>query len=94
MADNNNASHVGGYLAAFTLGAAIGAGIALLYAPRSGKETREVIAKTAREVKDKAEEALDEAKVFIREKKAEFAAAIEAGKEAVREERPKHAKNA
>jgi gas vesicle protein len=78
-----------GYLTAFAIGALVGAGIALLYAPRSGKETREVLARGARKLKDKAGDALDEAKEMIREKKTEIAAAVEAGKEAMREQRAK-----
>jgi gas vesicle protein len=78
-----------GYLTAFAIGALVGAGIALLYAPRSGKETREVLARRARELKDKAGDALDKAKETIREKKTEIAAAVEAGKEAMREQRAK-----
>ena len=90
MSVNNESSHVGGYLAAFAIGALIGTGVALLYAPRSGKETRELLAKKGRELKGKATDALDDAKDFIEGKKAELAAAIEAGKDAMREERAKH----
>jgi len=93
MADDNT-SHIGGYLAAFALGAAIGAGIALLYAPQSGKETRDMLAQKARELKDKADSTLEDAKGYIREKKAEIEAAVEAGKTAMREERSKHQKAA
>lgn len=88
----NNSNHVGGYLAAFTLGAAIGAGIALLYAPRSGEQTRKLLVKKGEELCDKAEETLEDAKEFIRGKKEEITAAIEAGKEALREEQQKHKK--
>jgi gas vesicle protein len=38
----------GGYLVWFTAGAAIGATIALLYAPQTGKETRRLINKKTR----------------------------------------------
>ena len=43
-----------GSAGAFLLGAAIGAGIALLFAPRSGIETREEIRRSARRVRDRA----------------------------------------
>jgi gas vesicle protein len=36
----------------FVAGASIGAGVALLYAPQSGKDTRKLICKTANETKD------------------------------------------
>jgi len=92
MSDNNESSHVGGYLAAFAIGALVGTAAALLYAPRSGKETRELLAKKGRDLKDQASDVLDDAKDFVQGKKAELAAAVEAGKEAMREERAKHQK--
>jgi gas vesicle protein len=94
MSDNSESSRVGGYLAAFAIGALIGTGAALLYAPRSGKETRELIAKKGRALKGQAADAIEDAKDFIDGKKAELAAAIEAGKDAMREERAKHQKAA
>ena len=90
----NNSTPVGGFLAAFAIGALAGAGIALLYAPRSGKETRKLIAAKGRDLKDKATDALGDAKDFIDDKKARIAAAIEAGKDAMHDEQPKHHKRA
>ena len=89
MSDNNDSHRLGGYVTAFAVGAVLGAGLALLYAPRSGKETRELIAQKGKDLKDKADEVLEEAKDFVRSKKAEINAAVEAGKEAMREERTK-----
>ena len=94
MSDNNESTRVGGYLAAFAIGALVGTGVALLYAPRSGKETRELIAKKGRELKGKATDALDDAKDFVEGKKSELVAAVETGKDAMREERAKHQKPA
>lgn len=94
MSDNNESSRVGGYLAAFAIGALIGTGIALLCAPRSGKETRELLAKKGRELKDQATDTLADAKAYVQGKKAEIAAAFEAGQDAMREERAKHQKDA
>jgi gas vesicle protein len=94
MSDNTESSRVVGYLAAFAIGALVGTGAALLYAPRSGKETRELLAKKGQALKGQAAEALDSAKDFVQGKKAELAAAVEAGKEAMREERAKHLKTA
>jgi gas vesicle protein len=94
MSDNNESSRLGGYLAAFAIGALVGTGVALLYAPRSGKETRDLLAKKGRDLKDKASDALEDATDFIEGKKAELAAAVEAGKDAMREERAKHHKAA
>jgi gas vesicle protein len=94
MSDNNESTRVGGYLAAFAIGALIGTGVALLYAPRSGKQTRELLVKKGRALKGQATDAIEDAKDFIDGKKAELAAAIEAGKDAMLEERAKHQKPA
>lgn len=45
---------------AFLLGGLIGAGIALLYAPKSGRETRKDISKAARRVKRDAVELVED----------------------------------
>ena len=83
LADNGN-SNVGGVLVAFMAGIVVGAGVALLYAPQSGKETRKMLAKKAGEFKDDAEEIMDDVlekgKKVLKEKKEQFDAAIEAGK--------------
>jgi len=94
MSDHNESTRVVGYLAAFAIGALVGTGAALLYAPRSGKETRDLLAKKGRDLKGQATDALDDAKNFVQGKKAEIAAAVEAGKDAMREERAKHLKAA
>ncbi|MHB8080046.1 MAG: YtxH domain-containing protein [Candidatus Krumholzibacteriia bacterium] len=85
---NNNA---GGVVVAFAVGALLGAGLALLYAPRSGKETRDLIGEKGRELRDKAGEIRTDTRDFVEAKKAELAAAVEAGKQAIRDERGKHA---
>ena len=94
MSENNESTRIGGYLAAFAIGALVGTGVALLYAPRSGKETRELLAKKGRDLKGQAAGALDDAKDFVQGKKAELTAAVEAGRDAMREERAKHLKAA
>lgn len=73
-------------MAAFAIGALAGAGLALLFAPRSGRETRELLVRKTRELKEKAGEALDDAKEVVRGKKAQIIAAVEAGKEAMENE--------
>lgn len=47
-----------GGVGSFLLGLAVGAGLALLFAPRSGVETRRDIARTARRARDAAAEAV------------------------------------
>lgn len=46
----------GSNLVYFMLGAAVGAAVALLYAPREGTETRRILGEKAEEVKGKATE--------------------------------------
>jgi gas vesicle protein len=93
MSDENT-NQVGGIVAAFAVGALVGAGIALLYAPQSGRETRELLAQKTRELKDKAADALDGAKEMVRGKKDQILAAVEAGKEAMENEGGKQRKAA
>lgn len=84
----------------FTLGAFIGATIALLLAPRSGEETRKLIVTKARDgadlvstrsrnVAEKTQQYLDRGKEVLQAQKEQLAAALEAGKQAYREEKDK-----
>ena len=86
----NNTTPVSGYLAAALIGAAVGAGIALLYAPCSGKETRKMLARQAKDLKDRAESAMEDAKEFISNRRADVKEALETGRDAIRAERAKH----
>jgi len=56
----------GSIVVAFLLGGAVGAGIALLTAPQSGRETREKIREAAEDAKDKIRSASEDAKHKIR----------------------------
>jgi gas vesicle protein len=81
---SGNSTPVGGYLAALGIGALIGAGIALLYAPRSGKETREQLTQQARDLKSSAGHVLEGAQEMIHEKQAAIGEAVAAVTEALR----------
>ena len=70
-------------LTTFAVGALIGAGVALLYAPQSGKETRKLLARKGKQLKDKAQDTVENAQEFISDRKADFAAVIHSGKEVV-----------
>lgn len=59
MSGNGNTTYFG---VGLLVGAAVGAAIAILYAPRSGKETRAAIKEKAEEVSGKASGIIDEAK--------------------------------
>ena len=84
----------------FLVGAAIGAATALLLAPRSGAETRKLIAAKARDgadavvnqskmVADMASSYLDRGKETLQHQRDQLSAAFEAGKQAYREEKEK-----
>ncbi|HSR43351.1 MAG TPA: YtxH domain-containing protein, partial [Longimicrobiales bacterium] len=55
----------GGSLGAFVLGALVGAGVALLFAPQSGEETQEELRSRARELRGAAEERVREAQKVL-----------------------------
>ncbi|MFN8008296.1 MAG: YtxH domain-containing protein [Terriglobia bacterium] len=87
-------------LSYFLVGGGIGAVIALLFAPRSGRETREIIAQkaaesrervmaTSRTVGDRVSTYIERGKEVVNAQRDQMAAAIEAGKQAYREEKAK-----
>ncbi|MBI5234158.1 MAG: YtxH domain-containing protein [Deltaproteobacteria bacterium] len=77
---NNDSRKIGG---AFLLGGVIGASIALLYAPKSGAETRKEISRTARRVKnstvDLIEDTIDDVNEFARDLKNKAADVMDQG---------------
>lgn len=84
MEENNCNS--GSMLASFLLGGILGAGIAILLAPKSGHETIEKIKEVAGTVKGKIASSVDSAKDIYEEKKSAVSVAVEAGKEAYKKE--------
>jgi len=94
--EGNGASNFGFFLA----GLGMGAILALLFAPRSGKETREYIVGKAEEGRDyvkaktedlrrEAEGAVEKGKDLVTKQKELLSAALEAGKQAYQEEKAK-----
>jgi len=86
-----------GYLGWFFLGGLIGAAAALLLAPRTGRETRELLvehggefARRAQEMANDAQgragELLDKSRELFEEQTQRLMTAFEAGKDAMREE--------
>ena len=94
----------GSVLLSFLLGGVVGAGLALLFAPQSGRETRQQIKDLTDDVKDKTTEyvkqakekaasIVDDGKEYYDEKKSILKSAVEAGKEAYEKEKEKYAKS-
>jgi gas vesicle protein len=89
------------YLGWFLLGGVLGAAAALLLAPRTGRETREILAERsgdvarraqelaselANEAQGRAGEWLDKSRELFEEQTQRLMSAFEAGKDAMREE--------
>lgn len=98
MADNDNGAGVGAVLLSFLAGAAVGAGVALLVAPKTGGELRgkiknitdDAIGKIKEytcEAQEKIKATINDGKEMINEKKGILTSAIEAGKEAIEREK-------
>ncbi len=92
MSENNNNSSFGWFLAGVGLGALVG----VLYAPRSGSETRDVlraraeegrdyVRTRAREARGQASEWVDRGREVVNQQKDQFRAAYEAGRQAYQE---------
>ncbi len=77
----------GSVMLAFILGAVSGAAVALLYAPATGKETRELLSERAREGRERAREAAERGRQVFNEGRDSLASAIEKGREAYQQAR-------
>jgi len=88
MADN-----VGSKVTYFLVGLGVGALVGILFAPKSGEDTREFLAKKAdegkdyaqkkaRELRERADELIERSKDVAVRKKDSISAAVEAGREA------------
>ncbi len=58
---DDSAGSAGALLAGITIGALIGAGVALLLAPQAGEDTRRDLSRRARELRDQATDRWDDA---------------------------------
>ncbi len=88
MADN-----VGSKVSYFLVGLGVGALLGVLFAPKSGEETREYLSKRAeegrefaqrraKELRERADELIERGKDVAARKRDSLAAAVEAGREA------------
>lgn len=93
----NESCNAGGVFVAFLAGGLIGAGLALLYAPVSGKEARVKIGDVMEDIKKKSEgwgiDVKKKVESFMEEEKAIIRAAYDAGREAMEKEKAKYAKS-
>jgi gas vesicle protein len=105
--DDDRDSNASSVILAFLLGGLTGAAVALLYAPRSGQETRDLLSERMRETADRGREMKEQAvgrgralvndatnyvdrqKQELESRKERFSAAVEAGRQAYREEKQK-----
>jgi gas vesicle protein len=92
MADN-----VGSRVSFFLVGLGIGALVGILFAPKSGEETREYLTskadegrdyaqKKARELRERAEDLIERSKEIMSRQKDAISTAVDAGKETYKRE--------
>jgi gas vesicle protein len=98
MAEEKRGACVGTVLITFLAGVAIGSGLALLFAPKSGREMRgqikdlsddalSKIKEYATDAQGKIKSTYEEGKELVKEKQTIISSAIQAGKEAMEKER-------
>ena len=81
MSDEHG-SGAGGVVVAFTLGALVGAVVALLFAPAKGEDTRELLG-------EKAKEGAQRTREFLKQQRETLTSAVERGREAYQAAREK-----
>ena len=107
MANDEHGAGTAGVLLSCLLGALSGAALAILFAPRSGRETREMLGEKLRETAErskrlgeqaleKGREAAEDASGYLErqrdaleKRRDRLAAAVEAGRQAYRDEKEK-----
>jgi gas vesicle protein len=105
MTSDDRSTGTSGVILSFMLGALSGAALAILFAPRSGRETREMLSERLRETAERsrrlgeqavekgrevAEDAtgyLDRQREALERRRDRLAAAVEAGRQAFKEEK-------
>lgn len=107
MSNDDRSGGTAGVVLSFMIGALSGAALAILFAPRSGRETREMLGEKLRETQERGrnvgeqalqkgrEAAEDAARYMDRQRDAlerrreRLASAVEAGRQAYRDEKEK-----
>ena len=83
----DNGVGAGSVMLAFLVGAVAGAAVALLYAPATGRETRELLGEKAREGRERATEAAAKGREVISRGRETLTNAVERGREAYQQAR-------
>ena len=83
--ENRGSAGAGLTLMGFALGAVVGAGVALLLAPDSGKKTRQRLATTAQRWTKNARQSFDSARETVSDLGADARSAVDAGRRAFQE---------
>jgi gas vesicle protein len=89
MATNDSGIGAGSVLLAFIAGAMTGAAVALLFAPASGEETRQLLGDRAREGRERAAEAARQGRELLNRQRDSLNTAFERGREAFNTAREK-----
>lgn len=87
MGRDDDGAGSGSVLLAFLMGAMAGAAVALLYAPVTGRETRELLTEKSREGREKAAALAEKGRQAINEGRDTLTTAIERGREAYEQAR-------
>jgi gas vesicle protein len=87
----NEGAGAGSVMLAFLLGAVSGAVVALLYAPTTGRETREFLGEKAREGRESATGAARKGREAMAQSREVLTDAIERGREAYQKARRENA---
>jgi gas vesicle protein len=77
----NQQGNGGGVLLAFIAGAAVGAAVALLFAPATGEETRDYLSQRAREGRDRANEAARQGREIVSRQRENITTAFDRARE-------------
>lgn len=103
MGDNTGATisyNIGAKISYFLVGLGVGTLVGILFAPKSGEETREYLTKKAeegreyaqkkaQELRERAEDLLERGKGVAAREKGSLTAAVEAGRETYQREKAK-----
>ena len=87
-ADDGGSGSINAFAYGLLCGAAVGAALALLYAPNRGVETRRQMSDSARRLKRRASVAYEDASPTVSDVMARSRRALEVGREAFRSARP------